>query len=310
MDQPFNFPLTEKDISVLNNRNIKSPIYISNLQELGIDQTKFVDTFSDLFSELPWDPYDSRRLRVEFLKKCFPSDEIEIQKLFKSYYLGKSDLNVFLNWRNKLSETEKKEFDEIQPWRRRSVCQFLIWKEGETFKVKRQKVKQFAQEVQGDDYRSLPRKFSESPSEHVEHLLFYHWMIAVYRIVKNVRPEMEKINMVGHFMSVKARPQKPGNNSPEGAHEDGADYIVSALVINRKNVKGGETQIIEKVDNKGKEIIFKYTLQPGEFVFQGDSKDEIIHGTDLWHHVTPFALDDESAGEGWRDIIGFDIDIV
>ena len=29
-------------------------------------------------------------------------------------------------------------------------------------------------------------------------------------------------------------------NAPEGIHQDGADYIVSALVLERKNIKGGK----------------------------------------------------------------------
>ncbi len=304
------FPLCEKDISDIIGRDVFSPIRVSNLRTLGMDQRKFVDTFSSFFEELPWDPYDPRRLRVEFLKKVFPEEKNKIRQLFKSYYLGEINLDSFKEWTSRLDEIQKSEFEKIKPWRRRSVCRFLISKNEEGYSVQRKKVEQFAQEVDGDDYRSLPRVFEESPAEHVENILFYHWMIHVFRIVKEVRPNMEKIEMVGHFMSVKARPLQPGNNSPEGAHEDGADYIVSALVINRKNVTGGKSQVIEKLEDGSKEIIFSHTLQPGEFIFQGDSRDEIIHGTDLWHHVTPFALDDEHVGEGWRDIIGFDINVV
>ena len=34
-------------------------------------------------------------------------------------------------------------------------------------------------------------------------------------------------------------------NSPEGVHQMGADYIVSALVINRINLKGGISDIYD-----------------------------------------------------------------
>ena len=93
----------------------------------------------------------------------------------------------------------------------------------------------------------------------------------------------------------------------EGAHEDGADFIVSALVVNRINVNGGESQILEMLADGKKEIVFKRTLAPGEFVFQADTGEELIYGNDLWHHVTPFHIADESKGEAWRDIIGFDL---
>ena len=59
-----------------------------------------------------------------------------------------------------------------------------------------------------------------------------------------------------------------------------------------------------------KDIIFRHTLQPGEFIFQADTRDEHVFGTDLWHHVTPFRVTDKSKGEGWRDIIGLDINVV
>ena len=111
-------------------------------------------------------------------------------------------------------------------------------------------------------------------------------------------------------MSVKSTLENPGDNSPEGAHEDGADFIVSALVINRINVEGAESQIIEELPNGKKEVIYKRILQPGEFAFQADTGEEKTYGNDLWHHVTPFYVVDKSKRDGWRDIIGFDINVV
>jgi hypothetical protein len=310
MSDKLTFPVNEEDISRLVERDVLSPIHVSSLEHLGINQKEFLDTYSSFFEELAWDPYDPRRLRVEFLKQNFPDETDEIQVLFKPYYLGEIHLDKFGQWINRLTKKQVETLEVIQPWRRRSVAQFLIMNDGYKLKITREPVEQFAQEVAGNDYRSLPRVFEESPKEHVENELFYEWMRQVFFITKKVRPEAKGVRMVAHFMSVKARPKKPGDNSPEGAHEDGADYIVSALVVNLKNVKGGESQIIEQIEDGSKEIIFSHRLLEGEFIFQGDSKDEIIHGTDLWHHVTPFTLDDETKGEGWRDIIGFDINVV
>lgn len=310
MPDKLTFPIKEADISVLVGREVLSPIRISSLRHIGIDQDKFLYIFSDFFKELPWDPYDARRLRVEYLKKVFPESADEIQVLFKPYYTGLITWLMFGKWTKKLTAKQIKEIKSIQSWRRRSVAQFLIMEEAEGIQIKRETVEQFSQEVSGDDYRSLPRVFEESPREHVENDLFYEWMKQIFLITKNVRPEAIGVRMVAHFMSVKARPEEPGNNSPEGAHEDGADYIVSALVVNLDNVKGGKSQIIEQLEDGSKEIIFSHRLLEGEFIFQGDSKDEIIHGTDLWHHITPFAIADESLTEGWRDIIGFDINVI
>ena len=310
MPEKLTFPLSEEDISLLIGRKVHSPIRVSSLQHLGVNQEAFLSTYSGFFAQLPWDPYDVRRLKVDFLKEAFPDEAPLIQSLFKAYYLGEVSFERFAKWTRRLDQDQYAQLDNIQPWRRRSVAQFLVSQSPKGMIIKRETTHQFAQEVDADDFRSLPRVFEEAPAAHVENELFSQWITNIFYLTQKVRPEAKQIRMVAHFMSVKAQPLKPGDNSPEGAHEDGADYIVSALVINLKNIKGGESQIIEQLPDGSKEIIFRHRLMEGEFIFQADSKDEIIHGTDLWHHVTPFVLDDESKGEGWRDIIGFDINIV
>ena len=299
--------ITETEISKKIGRSVKSPIRISNLEKLYLNQEEFLDNMSPFFKELPWDQYDARRMQVEFLKKKFPKSSKKIQDLFKDYFLGKSKIDVFRYWISKLNKKSTAQFKKIKPWRRRSVCQFKISETEQEIQVLRKIVQQFTQETNHDDYRSLPRVFEESPDHHVENAYFLGLLGRIFHLVKEVQPKAKSITVTAHFMSVKATSAKPGNNSPEGAHEDGADFIVSALVINRKNINGGESQIIEKVKSGEKEVIYKHTLQPGEFVFQADTGEEKIYGNDLWHHVTPFNVADASKGEGWRDIIGFDI---
>ena len=303
------FPITQVQVSNNVGRSIKSPMHISNLKTLGINPKLFLEKFSPLFAELPWDPYDARRLRLEFLKSKFPKDADEIQNQFVDYYTGKIQIDQFNKWINQLDKKDVEAFEKIQPWRRRSVAQFGLSKKQKRYFIARQPVPQFAQNLDTSDFRSLPRIFEEAPEHHVENHLFTTFLIGIYKLILELHPECKATVMV-HFMSVKATEAAPGDNSPEGAHEDGANYIVSALVINRINVKGGESQILEKLDNNKMEIVFKHTLQPGEFIFQADTGEEKIYGNDLWHHVTPFSIDDTSKGEGWRDIIGFDIVIM
>lgn len=299
--------ITETDISKEIGRSVKSPIRISNLDKLNLNQEDFLKTMSPFFKELPWDPYDARRMQVEFLKKKFPKTSKKIQALFKDYFLGKTKIDVFQYWISKLNKKSKAQFKKIKPWRRRSVSQFQVTETAEKIQVLRKVVQQFTQDMNGDDYRSLPRIFEESPDHHVENGYFLALLGRIFSIVQEIQPKAKSITVTAHFMSVKATSDKPGDNSPEGAHEDGADFIVSALVINRTNIGGGESQIIEKVKSGKKEVIYQHTLQPGEFVFQADTGEELIYGNDLWHHVTPFHVADPKKGEGWRDIIGFDI---
>lgn len=300
-------PISELDISKQVGRSIKSPIRIANLSQLGIDQKAFLKKFAPCFEELAWDDYDPRRLRVEFLKKTFPKQKAAIHQFFKAYYTGQKDWTTFKKWTSQLSPTQLKEIKVIQPWRRRSVAKFNIQQTKKGFSIQRHPVPQFAQAVDDTDVRSWPRVFQEAPASHVENSLFHQFLIQIFRQVQAVESTIEKASITAHFMSVKATSDTPGNNSPEGAHEDGAAYIVSALVINRFNVSGGETQILEKRRGGKKDIILRHILQPGEFAFQADTGEEKIFGNDLWHHVTPFYKTDKKKGDGWRDIIGLDI---
>ena len=303
-------PISEADISLQIGRTIKSPIWIASLADLAMDQTNFLDHFSGFFEELAWDPYDPRRLRIEFLKEAFPADHSKIDQLFKAYYTGEIKLTAFQAWIDQLTDRQQQDFDQIKPWRRRSVAQFMIQEEKETIRVTRTPIKQFTQGVDSNDVRSWPRVFDESPAKHVENEPFELLLQNIFKLTQKVYPNIQKIKAVAHFMSVQATKKTPGNNSPEGAHEDGSDFIISALVINRINIGGGKSQIIEKLADGTKEVIYAHTLQPGEFVFQADTGEEKIYGNDLWHHITPFHIEDDQLGEAWRDIIGFDIDIV
>ncbi len=305
--QPL-LPIDHVTLSKTLNRDIKSPVYIDNLDNLGLDSKAFIESMSPMFKELPADAYDVKRQQIEWLVSKLPAESVAIHQLYKPYYLGEISLSALQPFVEQLSDLDRQHFDGLQPWRWRSVSQFLVDLDSE--KVTRQPVLSFAQEVEEEDVRSWPRVFSEAPAPHVETPLFQSFLLAIAHKVQRFTPnKIKKIQFVVHFMSVKATIQTAGDNSPEGAHEDGADFIVSALVINRRNLKGGESQIIEKLGNETKEIIFKRILQPGEFVFQADTGEEKIYGNDLLHHVTPFFVADETQSEGWRDIIGFDINV-
>jgi|GEM_PF-1685179 len=309
MQLPHQLPVNHLVLSKWLDRTIKSPIWIDNLENMGIEKELFIDTCTQMFRELPPDAYDVKRQQIEWLFHKFPEDTEAIQQLYKPYYLGETTISNFSSYLDRLSDKDRQHFDSFQPWRWRSVSQFIA--HPDTGQLKRERVESFAQEVEVNDVRSWPRVFSEAPKHHVDNPLFKSFLLTIARKVQKFSPKKVKtVRFVVHFMSVKATIQTAGDNSPEGAHEDGADFIVSALVINRRNLKGGESQIIEKFKDGSKEIIYSRILQPGEFVFQADTGDEKTYGNDLWHHVTPFFVDAEDQEEGWRDIIGFDINIV
>ncbi|MGI2028443.1 2OG-Fe dioxygenase family protein [Endozoicomonas acroporae] len=82
-------------------------------------------------------------------------------------------------------------------------------------------------------------------------------------------------------------------------HQDGMDYIVSAFVVERQSIDGGES-IIYSSDKKTP--ILKTVLQPGMGILQPDL------GSGLWHTVTPISVA-ESFDIGWRSSIGLDFTV-
>ena len=114
--------------------------------------------------------------------------------------------------------------------------------------------------------------------------------------ILNSENKINKLDISLHQIRQICYPNVDSHNSPEGIHRDGADYIISALVMNRSNIDGGESIIYDKDKN----IVFNKILYPKEGIFQEDKN--------LWHYVTPI----KSKGEyiGYRDILGIDIKVI
>ena len=157
------------------------------------------------------------------------------------------------------------------------------------------------------DARAAPRTFAEAPDAALAGPYLRHFLGRVADLVRDLHPELIQVDMTLHFMRGVARAEAPADNAPEGIHEDGAAYVVSALVIARHNVTGAETRIYEQHPDGRRELLHAQVLQPGEFVFQADTGEEDTFGNDLWHDVTP-AVAVDPGRVGYRDIIGVDVD--
>lgn len=297
-------PITEKEISKSTTAPVFSPILCANLDYFNIDTATFINFFKDSFIKMPFDYYDVKRKQWELMPASLQKSHFDI---FKEYYLeGKADFEKFAD-KLMLNKSTRRALSAIHPWRRRSVCSFDLSMEKD-ISINRVYPEGFKQALAERDIRSLPRVFEETNSALVENELFYNFLRKVAQYAQKITPyiKAQKMQITAHFMSVQAKKGVPGNNSPEGAHEDGADFIISALVIDRANITGGKSQVFEKVTNGELVNIFERELQPGEFLFQADTGEEKHYGNDLWHYVTPFYVE-PTAQEAWRNIIGLDI---
>ncbi|WP_370398024.1 2OG-Fe dioxygenase family protein [Tenacibaculum dicentrarchi] len=304
--------ITEKDISEQLKRTIKAPIRIGSLTDLAINKADFIASFKPFFdADLMDDEYLVKNNQIAFLKSIFIEDRISLEKIHQDYFEGKLSKTVLNPWIDKLSENQKKEFLILSKiTRQRNISSFTVEKSSkkqrDNLLVKRIEAKSFKQDV--SDFRVWKRVFKQASKASVENELFKALLKQVFLLISEIHPTTQKVKVTSHFMRTISDVQVKGENSPEGVHEDGAKYIVSALVINRTNVLGGETQIFEAISDK-KELVFNTILEAGEFAFQADTGEEKEFGTDLWHYVTPIQPIN-LAEKGVRDIIGFDIEIV
>lgn len=108
-------------------------------------------------------------------------------------------------------------------------------------------------------------------------------------------PDTREYKLDVHQVRLLSFNNQPSDNAPEGIHQDGADYIISALVLNKHNIEN-DTSIIY---DKNKKEIYRTNLGTGDFIFQDD--------VNLWHDITPINAANNCTG--YRDIIGFDIKI-
>jgi hypothetical protein len=301
-------PITEKEISRWTEAPVYSPILCASIDHLGISSQQFVQFYGERFSDMALDWYDVKRKQWELLPAQITSQH-NAATVFTQYYLDRgatldrfvAALDLDRAWYEKLSA--------VQPWRRRSVCSFRV-ELREQISIHRVLPQAFQQKVDGTDIRSLPRVFEQTHPDLVDHPLFQDFLCGIASQTQRVTPHVSiaTLNVAVHFMSVNARLGTDGSNSPEGPHEDGADFIVSALVVNRKNISGGISQVLEKMPDGRTIKIFERELQPGEFLFQADTGEEKHYGNDLWHYVTPILCVDPDQ-QGCRDIIGLDISI-
>lgn len=300
--------LTEKDISKIVGRKIKSPIRVGSVSDLKLNTRSFLNFFKPFFEELQDDVYLVRGKQIAFLKSIFPEDINAIEKHHKSYFEGSVSMDVLSYWLQQLDADQKKLFKEVSTiTRQRNISSFVIEIWDDEYFVERIAQQGFEQDV--DDYRVWKRVFRQASSAAVENALFFDLLKRMAKMVRDIHPEIRKLQITSHFMRTISKEKIKGENSPEGVHEDGAQYIMSALVVNRQNIIGAESQVYEKIASGTNEMIYNKVLAPGEFVFQADTGEEFTFGNDLWHYVTPIEPDDLTK-PGIRDIIGFDMDIL
>lgn len=308
---PFSYLTDEGQISQKLGFEVPYPVRVFSLEGLGINQKRFIRELAPTFSILKWDQYDVKRGQVSVLKGYYPEQEKRLDRFLADYYADKATLYDVADLVTRMSLESRWKMERVRPRRKRAIAKFAFTRsqlsQGRSdswwWSAERVPSQSFSQSAPSEagDVRALVRIFDEASDDVVTCIRSRGFLYRLLEMVRAVRPGVQELTMTMHQVSIFAELEHDGDNAPEGVHQDGSDYIVSALVVERDGILGGES-IVYGPDKKTEYL--RHTLMPGQGIFQADKN------TPLWHYVTSI-LEDPNVPPtyGKRSILGFDVDV-
>lgn len=149
-----------------------------------------------------------------------------------------------------LSKIDKQTFYSYKPFRKRSISQFIVELTNNQWEVKNIELPQLTTFTQPADHftdlRRLTRRFSPMDPMIVHSPELTVIIINIVKMLKECESqrEIKKVAVTCHQISlILDNAEASVSNSPEGLHQDGSDYIISALVIDKYNIIGGTSEL-------------------------------------------------------------------
>ena len=287
--------------------SVSSHIKHFDVSEFSINKELFIKSLAISFEQLPFDYYDVGFKIENQIKKDHPEVYANCISdwliLWNRIGRRNEDKNLMIEfWRNQsIDNNTLTKLQSFYPHRKRSCFQYLSYpsKIKNNWAIEELGVPKYEQKV--DDTRSRTRIWS-SPNPNIIRNEYVLKLIAIFSDIlsNNISVRHKKFKFTFHQMLTYAKGGEGNKPAPEGTHQDGVDYIISAVVVERKNITGGVSTIYY-AENKLPAITS--TLQPGQGIFQAD-----MH-YNLWHGISPiYKINIDSIG--YRSIIGFDIEFV
>jgi 2-oxoglutarate-Fe(II)-dependent dioxygenase family protein len=288
---------------------VSSPIRVFHLADLGIDSADFLRRVGPTFHDLPLDPYDPALTAEGLVRSSCP----DVYHAHEADWLLYWNELAGLQYTNPLagpqfwspyvtSDALRIKLSSTHPHRRRSCFQFLARPNSFTdYRWELQEIgtPTFAQAV--SDVRARPRRFaptSMSVYRDNDILAFIGITCQLVRQTASVFATTMRVTL--HQMLTYADSPLGSEPAPEGTHQDGSPFIVSALVIERQNVTGGVSKVYY---NEHKGLALERELPPGYGILQSDTHNH------YWHQVTAIYPVDATA-PAYRSILGLDIEFV
>jgi hypothetical protein len=285
---------------------IKYKIIQFNTKEFGVDINSIKNELS--FESLAWDTNDVKIYQLKLLINKFHYEKKIILQEAQRYLDDNFPFKNIQKLISSLPEPDRQLFYSYKPFRKRSISRFivnLVNNKWEINNIELPRLTAFTQHADHQlDLRKLIRRFP--PMDPV----MSHSPI-LQKLIKSIvemlcdcehQKKIKKVEIICHQMSlIIDNTTSSVCNSPEGLHQDGSDYIVSALVVDKYNIDGGTSKLY--CTERG-DFIKSHTLNCGEGLFHVDK-----HST-IWHMVTPIKLKEPSMKTGHRNILGFDLNYI
>jgi hypothetical protein len=265
-----------------------------NLNEIEIDLPALQADCRAAHPALAWDNYECYQRRWDYLQALpvFKQQGLPFDK----YRMDKASLTVL---HAQLTPLEINTLQQIQPRRRRAFGQLhaqvaaekidLLWDNKTTF------------QQSASSYYPASRTFSAlglSLRQSSALAAVIRYCLSMIHAVK--QHSFHAILHIHHVQLFVDGPS-PGDATPEGLHQDGADFIVPALLVNKHNILGFVSRLYEKNAHHPQfTCMSTRELQEGDFILQEDQHSFLYHDVSL-------GFRDALPTPGIRESIGIDI---
>ncbi|MEC4339304.1 2OG-Fe dioxygenase family protein [Stenotrophomonas pavanii] len=265
------------------------------LDQLGLS-SRLLDTLATHTDALCWDTYDVAQRRRRLIKRHHGILQAPVRTLLDRWDGSEQDA-AWLPLLDALPSMLRAAVLRVVPHRRRALRKYGLDRVAPAcWNIQPLDDPHFEQPASGD--RAPRRTFALLPAELVCDADLLRLLAGIAETVHQ-RCGATRLAVSLHQMLTLARPHCTAEPAPEGVHQDGADYIVSALVIRRHNVCGGNSRVYL---GRGGRLLLSHTLAEGQGLFQPDARSP------LWHEVTAIHADSDAGGE--RMILGLDIHVL
>jgi hypothetical protein len=262
---------------------------------------EFQSTVLPEFESLDWDFYDVRQKRKQAIESSNDSLSENEKTLLQEYYRGNIRIDALAALLKKLPAKSRDALLSVRPYRKKACTRMIAQcVNTDLWSVQVLPTRPFLQRVALTDYRSIARNYRALPAAVVDSDCFRTLLANVVAMVQSARPDAVSLDITAWMMSCYTWLAGPTTNSPEGVHQDGADYVVTAFVIERTNVAGGVSRLFLDHDGQSQDEIL---VGPNEGLFHADT------GSPIWHDVSHIHMDSSSDQHGVRSLLGFDVNI-